>query len=221
LLVALGVVGGSLSIAAGAEAHDLDQPLLDYRGPAPVGHDPSPRRLRQFDDAPFHLELQFGAATTVGVLGIVAEYNVLDELALGAGLGLNGFGPIWGVHARARPLIGASRSGKTLHALFVEAAFSRGQFGGDPLQGLGSLGTCDSSCNSVVVVPELISWAQLELGWEAQFVSRLTLRTALGVALALNRPDWRCESGGPVSCAGEALPATTLFVQTLALGYAF
>lgn len=210
---------------APARATELDAPLSDYRMPEPAPVEPAPQRQRRFDAAPFELSLELGLGTPVGLLGVVAEYNLLDELALGAGLGLNDHGPIWAVRARARPLIGVSRAG-TLHALFVEAAFSRGQYAGMPSLGLsamceGNPDDPDSPCYSVRVVPEAVSWAQFELGWEARFTSHLTLRTALGVARALNQPSWRCEHDGPVSCDGEESPARTLFVQSFALGWAF
>lgn len=141
-----------------------------------------------FADQRVHLETRLGLGTTVGLLGAVAEYNAADWLAVGGGLGINLAGPIWDVHARLRPFTFASRSGKALHAITLEGAFSRGQYGSDPFAGAFSAmceGNPDdprSSCYERTRRPEWVSWAQAELGWEARFASHFTLRTSVGFA---------------------------------------
>jgi hypothetical protein len=202
----------------------MNQPLNDGE-PSP---EPAPDSVPDhFADQRFHLETRLGLSTTVGLLGEVAEYNAADWLAVGGGLGINLDGPIWGVHARLRPITFASRSGRALHAITLEGAFSRGQYGSDPFGGLfsamceGNPDDPESSCFERTQRPEWISWAQGELGWEARFASHFTVRTSVGFATALNHPTWSCEHrGAPVACDGTA-PPRTLFVESLALGYAF
>lgn len=64
------------------------------------------RPQRKFSDRPIQIGTRMGFGTTVGLIGLLGEYNVDDMLALGGGIGVNGWGPIWGIHARIRPLIG-------------------------------------------------------------------------------------------------------------------
>jgi hypothetical protein len=224
---------GALLLTPPAHAGHLDDvlvsPWVNQQPAEAPAAEPAPAKPRDhFDDLPLHLEARWGAGTSVGLVGIVGEYNVLDRLALGAGIGLNPEGAIWGAHARLRPLIFPSRSGHTLHALFLEGSFSRGRLNStDPAGGILS-DVCEgghtpgSTCYSVFVRPEAVSWSQFEFGWEVRLRIGFTLRVSGGLALALTRPNWRCERDGqPVSCEGESLPDRAIYVQTFALGYAF
>lgn len=96
---------------------------------SPNSGDEQPRK--RFTDLPMLFELRTGFGTSVGEIGLVGEYNVLDRLALGAGIGLNIWGPIWGIHVRGRPIIGATQSGR-LHAMTFETSFSQGMYAGIP-----------------------------------------------------------------------------------------
>lgn len=181
---------------------------------------------KRFSDQPWVLELKFGLATTVGLLGVAAEVTPTERLTFGTGVGLNLLGLTGGANARARPLIVASAD--QAHALFIELGFSRGRMNTTE-DTLSVSAMCDGSadepgdrCYRVEFRPERVDWAQLELGWEARFGAHLAVRTSLGVARALNEPDWRCQHAHmPASCAGQSAPFRTLFVETTSVGYAF
>ncbi len=206
---------------AGALFYFLSSASARAQSAAPV--EESPRALG-YATRPFHLEFLSGIATPVGVLGVRAEGNIGDLLALGAGIGANGFGPEWEAHARVRILHGVHRH-KLYSALTLEGAFARGKYGGfnfDP-----EFDECDrlnphDGCYEPPVVPQTVNWGQVELGWEAMFPSGFTLRLASGWARQIGSYHWQCTVlGAPAPCGADSLPSESLFVFSFALGYAF
>jgi hypothetical protein len=165
---------------------------------------------------PLHVEARVGGGTTVGLVGVVAEWNVAEVLALGAGIGTNGW-PVVGASARAR--LPVWRTSKYQQALTLEPGYSRGKY-----QGGADLypGACLHSDRCLVeLVPETVHWLQAEVGWELRARSGITFRAATGAAWLMNSIDWRCtKEGEPAACEGKSAE-TTLSVLTLALGYAF
>lgn len=168
-----------------------------------------------------------GFGTTVGLIGFVGEYNVDDALALGGGVGVNGWGPTWGVHARLRPLVGASNQGRRLHALTFEGAFSQGNYAVTPdeLDSMPSMRPCekgiDTSGCTTHAVPRWVSWLQFELGWETRAPGGFTLLLSGGVATRLNSPHWQCTVlDEPVSC-GSSTPLRVQGTFSLSMGHAF
>src|SRR5205085_1946435 len=149
----------------------------------------------RFDDEPYYFELRTGWSTTVGLIGLVAEYNLSDRVAVGAGAGLNLYGDEWELNARFRPLIAASRNGLTLHALTIESALSTSKYSGSPFELVGCLDGCDRT-----LVPQQVLWAQLDLGWEMRLGSGMTVRAALGGAALLGKYEWLCGGSGTGSC---------------------
>jgi hypothetical protein len=190
---------------------------------------PPPKRDWHFNDAPFDVELRTGFATSVGVLGLVGEYAPIEEITLGAGAGVNPWGGVWGVHARVRGFGIDTRRENRRSAFTLEMAFSRGLYSrvdpfGDVFSAMceGSPDDPSGGCYRPHVVPAAVSWGQIELGWEVRSRSGFTFRASLGVATALNFPDWGCSvEGKPATCDRAPLPASTIFAQTLAFGYAF
>jgi len=181
-----------------------------------IPHETSPNSPG-YATRPFHLELETGTASPVGVLGVRAEFSIGDPLALGAGIGTNGLGPEWELHARWRVVYGVNHKRHFYDAFTIEGAFTRSRFGGSPDISLdGGCGDCDEP----KVVAQEQSFAQAELGWEGMSAARVTLRAALGAARRLGTAAWRCESGiRPVPCG--ATPGTLLPVIAFAAGYAF
>jgi hypothetical protein len=198
--------------------------LLPGRGSAAERgrNDAGVTSVPHFDDRRWQAEIRFGGGTTVGLLGLVGEVNLLDRMALGAGLGFNELGAALGAHARWRALVFRGR--QSLHALTIELAYSQTRYAGQP--GLvpsmcdGSPDDPQSSCFDPPVVPVRAHWAQLEFGWEARLPSAFTLRVATGGAWLLHRIDWRCEfENAEAPCRSDPDPAVP--VVTLALGHAF
>jgi len=137
-------------------------------------------------------------------------------LALGAGVGNNIAGLEYSAHARLRPLVGSSDSGR-LHALTFQSAISRGQY-----QIIGDLLNfqCDEPqyCQ-VGPKPQWMTWLQLDVGWETRASSGFLLRVSTGYAFALNSPNWHCTlAGKTATCKNITTSFPTL---TVALGYAF
>ncbi len=178
--------------------------------------------LPGYGERPFHLEVVTGVATAVGLLGVRGEFNLGEPLSLGVGGGTNGVGPDWEVHARWRIIHGVHRE-KLYSALTLEAAFARARYEGFDLD-LGL--DCDNldpngGCYSPPVVPQTVNWGQAELGWEMMARSGFTLRASSGFARELGSYRWQCKALDELVPCGAGRPSDTLFVFSLALGYAF
>ena len=89
-----------------AEVGTSDVPIQAWSTRSPRIH---------FEDRPFQIESRLGLSTSVGEIGAVVEYNLLERVALGAGVGANIWGPEVGAHLRLRPIAGATSSGQRLH----------------------------------------------------------------------------------------------------------
>ena len=180
-----------------------------------------------FGARPIALELRTGLSTSVGLLGLVGELTPLDRVTIGGGIGNNGLGRIWGAHLRARPLLFRPDRHGNVGAITIESAYSRSRYQGLNLGDFAS-SICEGdpsdphgNCYSPNVVPQMVSWLQVELGAELRFRSGVSLRGSFGVATSLRAPHWQCTSHGqPAPCA-EWQPAQSLPVVTLAVGYAF
>ena len=166
-------------------------------------------------DQPFHLEARLGGGTSVGLIGVVGEWNVVDVLALGVGVGFNEW-PVFGAGARVRWPVGTFA--KHQHAFTLEVDYSRGKYAGMP--SFGSVCLHSESCD-VRLDPATAHWIQSEVGWELRTLSGFTLRLAVGAAWLLNSIDWRCtKDDQPTPCQGKQ-GETSIPVSTVALGYAF
>ena len=192
----MGIVTGIARIAAAESPADPSAVAQEAQRAA---------HAARFSDKPVQLELLMGVGTTVGELGFAGDVNVDDRLALGAGIGGGVFGPVWELHARARPYIAVTNFGRTLQALTFEAAFSRGKYAhfDDPLD-LFVLSECGASsreirdsCYRPEALPHQTSFAQFELGWEERTKSGFMLRASAGAASALYiATPQDCSDGG-------------------------
>lgn len=203
--------------------------LPSFVGTAAAAEASEPRAPK-FSDHPLAIEARSGLATSVGLIGVVAELTPLDWLTLGGGVGDNGYGAILGAHLRLRPLIFEPTRHASLTALTLESAYSRGRHGGfdfDPTFGGLCEGSPDdpkSQCYRPSLVPQRIDWFQLEVGVENRLASGFTFRFSAGGATALGWPAWHCTNlGQPAACLpnGRSEPGRSLLVLTMALGYAF
>jgi hypothetical protein len=165
-----------------------------------------------FDDRPVQAEVRLGFGTSVGLVGLAAEYSLLDPLALGMGIGTNAYGWQWEAHARLRAFVFRRNSGR-LHAMTLEGAFSRGKFRSV------SLVPCVHTCQDEArIAPAPVSWAQAELGWEMRAPTGFALRLASGFAWPIAEPAWRCE---PQTAGCDGMPDAVIAVLSVALGYSF
>lgn len=186
-------------------------------------HAPSTQSERiYFGDRPFQIESRLGISTSVGEVGAVAEYNLLERAAVGAGVGANIWGPEVGAHLRLRPIAGATSSGQRLHALTLESALSVGRFAGmgSYIPSMNSCDEYDTSGCSTKYSAEWTAWFQAELGWETRASNGLSLRISSGYAWALYSPSRKCTVlGKAVACGGSIEGLIPTF--TFALGYAW
>ncbi len=181
-----------------------------------------------YADRLFHVEAMTGIATAVGLLGVRGEINLGNPISLGLGVGANAHGPLWEAHARWRIIHGVNHRTKTFHALTFEGSFSRARYAGIDASFDAGLGEgCDKlnpndGCYAPPITPQLVSWGQGELGWEAVFPSGFTLRLASGIAHQIGSYQWQCTVlGAAASCGTQQLPSESLFVFSVGLGYAF
>ncbi len=174
------------------------------------------RGLR-FDDRPLSLQLRLGAATIVGEIGIVAEYDISDRLNVGLGIGTNTSGPMPGAHVRLRPLVFRDDRGSVAHAVVGEAGVSVGYY--DP--GILTFNFDVDHPDPPKYVPKLVVWWQLEAGWEARWATGLLVRSTIGVAQCFVNPTLQYSyQGKQYTTNGDGAPPRA-FVATLATGYAF
>ncbi len=184
--------------------------------------DAAPRS--RFTERAMLLEGRVGYGTTVGFLGVVGEYSLFDRLALGGGVGLNDLGPVWGIHARLRPIVMTAQSGRRLHAITLESAISQGHYAGSEVRLMPTMRDCsihDTSGCRTQVSSEFVSWLQFDIGWEMRAPSGFSLRVSYGFATRLNSPNWQCTVLGVTSSCGDETVARTIPTLTVALGYAF
>jgi hypothetical protein len=180
---------------------------------------PAVRGVR-FNDKPFNLQLRIGASTTVGELGIMAEYDLLDRVNVGLGIGTNIVGLMPGAHLRLRPIVSRNNSGVAAHAVFTELGLSRGFYSGGAADGVAGL-MCETCYDDPIYKGKPVWWGQVEVGWEIRWASGLLLRASTGIAAIIAEPSWQCtKSGTPVPCTGTR-PRGWVEAYTFAIGYAF
>jgi hypothetical protein len=179
-----------------------------------------------FDDRPFNLQVRTGFGSSVGSLGLVGEFDLDDRFNVGAGAGTNLLGLIVGAHARLRPVVFRTSSGRAAHAIVAEGAVSRSRYSGS-LDGLmsslceGAWDDPKSQCYDPPIDPEWVWWGQLEVGWEFRHRNGMLVRATTGAAVMLAMPDWKCTLHGAPAPCGHSSPALSLPTLTLAMGYAF
>ncbi len=190
-------------------SNDLDRRLVPH----------VPTHPPRFSDRPLHLEARAGFGTLVGLLGATAGYNVHDRIELGAGGGVNIWGPMGGAYVRLRP-VGGPRPNGRLHAFSIDLGVSAGPWrdafaGWFPAMGHGDPDDYERYHSDLAV------WLQGELSWETWSVSGFTLRLGAGYATMLNRSDIVCYNAArPDESCGASGAVTTVGVFTVALGYA-
>jgi hypothetical protein len=160
---------------------------------------------------PFLLELRSGFNTSTDMLGVVGSVHPVNVLGAGLGVGVDPSGnPQFAALARFRPISGILRSRK--HALLVELAFSQGSY--ERLLPMASCEGSEGACPRFKV-SDSARWGHVDLAWETENKSGISVRLGAGVAVLLNPSSMYCESE---RCATVPLPLATL---TIGVGYAF
>lgn len=206
-------------------AEPLPQTLrVDMSAERVIDEPVTKKQVRSFSKKPFFFGPRFGYGTTTGLAGVVAEYSVVDRLALGAGIGANGAGLEYEAHARFRALTWITPSGR-LHAFTFEPAFSRSRY--DSFTDM-SLGLCEGdpadphdNCYNPRHAAKWASWAALEAGWETRSKSGFSVGLAMGFAFLLGDPPGCVIKGSAVPCGYGDSAATTLPTFSATLGQAF
>jgi hypothetical protein len=210
----LGLAVACLSTPAQAQLFELDEQT------APA------RTQSSFTDHPFTLGMRAGWGTSVGLVGLVAEYNLLEPLALGAGVGLNGPGVEFGAHLKVRPVTWKTMRGRA-HAISLEGAYSRARYS-SVVSSIGGFGIChgdssdpDDLCYEAQRSTPWVNWVAADVGWETVWPSGLSLRTATGAA-RLASPDPGCEvQGEEAPCARGETADRWLWTVSATLAYGF
>lgn len=179
-----------------------------------------------FTDHPFTLGMRAGWGTSVGLVGLVAEYNLAEPLALGAGIGLNGPGVEFGAHLKIRPMTWKTMRGRT-HAISLEGAYSRARYY-SVASSIGGFGIChgdasdpDDVCYDTTRSTAWVNWVAADVGWETLWPSGLSLRTATGAA-RLASPDPGCEiQGEEAPCERGETADHWLWTVSATLAYGF
>jgi hypothetical protein len=179
-----------------------------------------------FTDHPLSLGMRAGWGTSVGLVGLIAEYNIVEPLALGVGIGLNGPGVELGAHLKVRPITWQTMPGRT-HAISIEGAYSRARYY-SVSSSIGGFGIChgdstepDDLCYEASRAKNWVNWVAADVGWETLWPSGLSLRAATGAA-RLASPDPGCEvRGSPAPCERDEPADHWLWTVSATLAYGF
>lgn len=185
----------------------------------------APENEAGFTTRRFVLQTRTGFATSVGFVGVLAELNLHDRLAINAGIGSNfyGWSPAFGV--RVRPIVVTSNIGtrrSVAFALTLEGSLSRAAFGEQPRIGVYCIEECRPPPPRLQT--RYVSWGQLELGFEMRAAEHYQFLGSLGAAKMLGEPRFTCTwqtTMESFDCTTDTRITPRVFVLTFAVGYAF
>jgi len=160
--------------------------------------------------------LQFGAnldATSQSLmLGVFAEANVWDRLAVSVGGGASLSGPQASASVRARPIVWGGEGKHLLNAFTLRAEYLIMRYGEQSF-------FCDHDCG-VRFVSRTAQWGALSAGFEHQLWFGLTIRYDFGFARVISATRWECAlDGRSAPCNGQA-PRDDMMVTSLAISHA-
>jgi hypothetical protein len=231
-LLALGMVAalGWVRVARASEQNDArnsrlvrgssaemlsDEPSADSSERARASDTVEERR--HFDRRLIHLGGVFGTAAGTGsyfaLVGLYAEANVWDRLALGVGTGVSFWGPEASGSLRFRPIVWGGEGQHVLNAFMLRAEYTVMQ------QGADIFSFCDESCGTRFVA-RTAQLGTLSAGFEHQLWSGWTIRYDFGFARVFSATPWKCRRDGlPAPCSGEP-PSDDLSVTSFAVSHA-
>lgn len=164
--------------------------------------------------------LQVGAAlgTAVGtdayfdLIGLYAEANVWDRLALGGGAGVSFSGPEASGYLRFRPIIWGGEGHHLLNAFTLRAEYTIMRQGAEPFS------LCDENC-AAQFVDRTAELGALSAGFEHQLWSGWTFRYDFGFAHVLSATAWKCERDRVPSRCDERPPSADMMVTSFGVSH--
>jgi hypothetical protein len=169
----------------------------------------------KFTDRPVTIQIRGGIGTTVGLIGLIATYDVENHLALGVGAGTNVAGLQLALFARVRPFIWENSRTRTLRALAFEGSFSTGPgvirsidlpMGGPP----GPSGTLHWN---------RVSWIQGEVVYEVRTVSGFSFTVGSGLAVPIHSQGPWCSDDAQWCSLNARSSAEVLPTATVGIGH--
>ncbi|HEX2669224.1 MAG TPA: hypothetical protein VHM25_00050 [Polyangiaceae bacterium] len=174
--------------------------------------DDSVPERRHFDRRLLQVGAHYGSFSEAQLLGIFAEANVWDRLALGGAAGLSFWGPEGSAYARFRAIVWGGEGQNWLNAITLRAEYTVLRQSGDILD------LCDRDCG-LRYLSRTAQVAGLSAGFEHQLRSGFTFRYDVGFGRVLSSTPWSCQLGGlPAPCTGEP-PSDRLLVTLFAVGH--
>jgi len=176
------------------------------------------RRLEviDFEDRRLLLGSMLGAGTPVGLIGGVAMYSAVDQVALGVGAGSNLSGLQFASMVTLRPLVAPRPNGA--HAFTIMAAWSMGPWFGYAFEyGLGI------DQQSVDWTSKRAHWFSFDGGYELVHRRGFWFRTAWGAAWMLNPADAYClvrETNTRIDCGSHVIRGEAVLLFGFVFGYA-
>jgi len=173
----------------------------------------SVRERRHFDRRLLHVGAMHGFYSEVQLLGLFAEANVWDRLALGGTFGVSFWGPEAGAYARFRAITWGGEGMHLLNAFTLSPEYLVLRQGGEVFS------FCDHDCRPTFLSRTAEAIA-VSAGFEHQLESGWTIRYDFGWAHVLSGAPWRCElERAAAPCTGQP-PSNDLFLASFAVGHA-
>jgi hypothetical protein len=202
----LTLVALSSSVALAAEAP-----------PLPPDDTDRPARNVTFDERPYAAHGILGFGSPIGMVGADFEYNILDRLALGVGVGTGGNRFETALLARVRPFIFEEpKRAQAITLGFAGCFATRATYPG--------LTPFDESRGAHVdadIKPAY--WIHAEVGYELRVRNGFSMFVNLGLAYLINQSDAICHRGAGCADDRTLAPGTLLppiFTLSVGLGLA-
>ncbi|HET7541769.1 MAG TPA: hypothetical protein VFK05_17965, partial [Polyangiaceae bacterium] len=187
-------------------------PTLD--GEVALGGDTVPER-RHFDQRSFQMGANLDTLSPMALLGVFAEANVWDRIALGVGAGVSFGGPEARAYVRFRPIVWGGEGQRLLNAFTLRSEYRvMRQVSPDALDVFGGA----ESVGAEYVSRTAQSWG-LSAGFEHQLWSGWTIRYDFGFARVFSATPWQCKLGSePAPCEGEP-PSNDLLMTSFGVSH--
>ena len=206
------IPGGAATLAEGLPIHSgYDDHFLastDEQTP----WDDTVEKRRHFDEHLLQAGVSLGSGSQIQLIGLFAEANVWDRLALGAGAGVSFWGPEASGYVRFRPVVWGGEGRHLLNALTLRAEYTVMR------EGAELFSFCDDNCG-VRFVDRTAQLGALSVGFEHQLWSGWAFRYDVGFAHVLAATRWSCQVNRmPAPCDGEA-PSDDMMVSLFAVSH--
>jgi len=178
----------------------------------PWGAPDTVEKRRHFDERLLQVGANLGLGSQVQLLGVFAEANVWDRLAVGGGAGVSFWGPEASGYMRFRPIVWGGEGRDLLNAITLRAEYTIMHQGGELFS------FCDEACGAQFV-GRTAQLGALSVGFEHQLWSGWTFRYDFGFAHVLSATPWSCQVGhAPALCDGEG-PSNDMMVTLFGVSH--